>query len=149
MTPLFKKLNYKPDMGKALILNAPESFDTELELLQSVDIKTEPEPTPFTLAFAITLEELAKYAKILAENTTGDAIVWIGYPKKSSKKYKGEFTRDDTWGAFADYGLEAVRNVAIDDDWSALRFRRVEFIKSMKRDSKRAGTKEGKKKTES
>ena len=33
--------------------------------------------------------------------------------------------------------------VAIDEDWSALRFRRVEFIKTMTREKKRTMTKEG------
>ena len=32
-----------------------------------------------------------------------------------------------------DAGFEPVRMVAIDEDWSALRFRRVEFIKTMNR----------------
>ena len=30
-------------------------------------------------------------------------------------------------------GFEGVRMVAIDEDWSAVRFRRVEFIKTMTR----------------
>ena len=32
-----------------------------------------------------------------------------------------------------DAGFEPVRMVAIDEDWSAVRFRRVEFIKTMNR----------------
>jgi hypothetical protein len=36
-----------------------------------------------------------------------------------------------------DAGFEPVRQVAIDEDWSALRFRRVEYIKSMTRDPRR------------
>ncbi len=34
--------------------------------------------------------------------------------------------------------------VAIDEDWSALRFRRAEFIKTMKRDASHALSKAGK-----
>ncbi len=41
-------------------------------------------------------------------------------------------------------GFEGVRQVAIDEDWSALRFRRVEFIKTMSRDKKRAMSELGK-----
>jgi hypothetical protein len=37
--------------------------------------------------------------------------------------------------------------VAIDEDWSAARFRRVEFIKTMKRDSAYAMSKAGKART--
>jgi len=40
-----------------------------------------------------------------------------------------------------------VRQVAIDEDWSALRFRRVEYVKKMTRDKKRAMTRAGKAKT--
>jgi hypothetical protein len=34
--------------------------------------------------------------------------------------------------------------VAIDEDWSGARFRRVEFIKTMRRDKKYAMTRQGK-----
>jgi hypothetical protein len=44
-------------------------------------------------------------------------------------------------------GFEAVRQVAINEDWSALCFRRVEFIKTMSRDQKRAISAEGKSST--
>ncbi|MFO0864429.1 MAG: hypothetical protein U0744_07225 [Gemmataceae bacterium] len=44
-------------------------------------------------------------------------------------------------------GFEGVRVVAIDEDWSAMRFRRVEFVKNMQRDPKRAQTEPGKKRT--
>jgi hypothetical protein len=57
-----------------------------------------------------------------------------------------EFNRDTGWAALGAAGFEGVRMVAIDEDWSALRFRRVEFIQTMTRDKKRAMTKRGKKK---
>ena len=152
MSPVFKKMNLKPEMKDLLIFNAPESFDSEIELLEGVMIHRQPaevEKVPFGLAFAITIAELEAAADMLAARTEGDALVWIAYPKGSSKKYKGEFNRDTSWAAFGKHGFEGVRQVAIDADWSALRFRRVEFIKSMKRESKRAITAEGKKRTKS
>src|SRR5262249_2763485 len=65
--------------------------------------------------------------------TAGDAIVWLAYPKGTSKKYKSQINRDNGWNALGREGFEPVRMVAIDQDWSALRFRRVEFIKNMRR----------------
>ena len=44
-------------------------------------------------------------------------------------------------------GFEGVWQVAIDEDWSALRFRRIEYIKKMTRDKKRAMTPAGRAKT--
>ncbi len=55
------------------------------------------------------------------------------YPKGSSKKYSCDFNRDTGWDIMGQYDLESVRAVAIDEDWSALRFRKVDFIKTMKR----------------
>ncbi|MEM8859579.1 MAG: hypothetical protein AAGD96_14725 [Chloroflexota bacterium] len=144
-------MNLKPEIRTLLVYNAPKSFDSEIELLDDIEIIRDPaqvDETPFGLAFAITLAELEEAAEILATKTKGDALVWIAYPKGSSKKYKGEFNRDTSWAAFGKYGFEGVRQVAIDADWSALRFRRVEFIKTMKRDPKRAISKEGKKRTQ-
>jgi hypothetical protein len=57
----------------------------------------------------------------------------VAYPKGTSKKYKCEFNRDTGWSALGEFGLEGVRQVAIDEDWSALRFRKVDYIKSMQR----------------
>ena len=61
--------------------------------------------------------------------------MWIAYPKKSSTRYTCD--RDRGWEGMGEAGFDPVRMVAIDEDWSALRFRRVEFIKKMTRDPKR------------
>jgi hypothetical protein len=57
-----------------------------------------------------------------------------------------DFNRDTGWASLGAAGFEGVRMVAIDEDWSALRFRRVEFIRAMTRYKKRAMTKQGKQK---
>jgi hypothetical protein len=91
-------------------------------------------------------KEVDALAKTVARKATGDAIVWFAYPKGTSKKYKCDFNRDTGWASLGAAGFEGVRMVAIDEDWSALRFRRMEFIKTMTRDKKRDMTKQGKKK---
>jgi hypothetical protein len=80
----------------------------------------------------------------IAKKAKGDAVVWFAYPKGTSRKYKSEINRDNEWQVLGELGFEGVRSVAIDEDWSAARFRRVEFIKTMKRDQKYAMTKQGK-----
>ena len=85
------------------------------------------------MAFAITQQEVDSLALQMAKKTKGDAVVWFAYPKGSSKKYKSEINRDSGWAAMGKAGFEPVRMVAIDEDWSAVRFRRVEFIKTMNR----------------
>lgn len=151
MSPVFKKMNLRAETNEILVHNAPQSFENELEQLEGMKVQRHPnkiENVLFGIAFAITIAELEAAADMLAQKTEGDAVVWIAYPKTSSKKYKAEFNRDTSWGAFGKHGFEPVRQVAIDADWSALRFRRVEFIKTMKRNSKMAASEEGKKRTQ-
>ena len=150
MSEVFKKLQLK-EQKEIVVLNAPESFQSELEALDGIRILRDPDKAQqveFALAFAITQEEVNQSIDAIASKAQGDALVWFAYPKASSKKYKCEFNRDSGWEALGQAGFEPVRQVAIDEDWSALRFRRVEFIKKMTRRKSFALTEQGKKKTE-
>ena len=81
---------------------------------------------------AITQAQLDRASKTLAAASEGDAVIWFAYPKGTSKRYTCEFNRDSGWKVIVGAGFESVRMVAIDEDWSALRFRRVEFVKPKK-----------------
>ncbi|HEY6404417.1 MAG TPA: hypothetical protein VI479_23555 [Blastocatellia bacterium] len=148
MSAIFAKLNLK-SQTEILVLNSPESFETELAALSNVTIQRnagDVKEIAFSLAFVTRQKEVDAITRTIARKATGDAIVWFAYPKGTSKKYKCDFNRDTGWEALGAAGFESVRMVAIDEDWSALRFRRVEFIKSMTRDKKGAISKQGKKK---
>ena len=133
MTPLFKKLNVGSH-ASICVLNAPASFEPELAALQGVVVtRSVPAAWTFAIAFAITQAELDSASKALVAACRGDGVLWIAYPKGSSKRYRCEFNRDSGWPVLAAAGFEPVRMVAIDEDWSALRFRKVEHIKTMVR----------------
>lgn len=133
MTPLFKKLNLGAQR-QLTVLNAPASFEPELAALLAQDptlqLQREAGPAPirFALAFAITQAELDAACRALLPLAEGDALIWIAYPKQSSKRLRGEFHRDSAWTLLRAAGFDTVRQVAIDEDWSALRFRRQEYI---------------------
>jgi hypothetical protein len=148
MSTIFNKLNLK-SQTEILVLNAPESFESELAALNNITVRRnagDVREIAFSLAFVTMQKELDAIVKTIARKTTGDAIVWFAYPKGTSKKYKCDFNRDTGWEALRVAGFDSVRMVAIDEDWSALRFRRVEYIQGMTRDKKRAMTKQGNKK---
>ncbi len=131
---IFAKLNLK-DQTSIVVLNGPASFDVELVTLQNVEIHRAM-PTAeveFAIGFTTTQVEVDTAATTVAAEMTGDGILWLAYPKGSSKNYTCEFNRDTGWAKLGELGFEPVRQVAIDADWSALRFRRVEFIKSLTR----------------
>jgi hypothetical protein len=138
MSDIFKKLNLK-DQKEILVLNPPKSFEPELAALTDVTIHRNIESLKnitFSLAFVTKQAEVDSLARAIAKRAEGDAILWFAYPKASSKNYTCEFNRDTGWSVLGELGFEGVRQVAIDMDWSALRFRRVEFIKSLTRAKK-------------
>ena len=130
----FEKLNLK-DQAEIVVLNAPASFEPELKSLKGVTVRRDAKggDIGFSLAFVMTQKEVDTLVPQVAKRAKGDAIVWFAYPKGSSKKYKSQINRDNGWAVMGSAGFEPVRMVAIDEDWSAVRFRRVEFIKTMNR----------------
>jgi hypothetical protein len=103
-----------------------------------------PKEIEFSLAFVTQQKEIDAIVKSIAQKAAGDAIVWFAYPKGSSKKYRCDFNRDSGWEPLGKAGFEPVRMVAIDEDWSALRFRRAEFIKTMTRPAEHRLSAQGK-----
>ena len=138
MNAIFKKLNYK-DQDQIFVMNTPTTFQKELDEMRTITtVKTDVGATKeveFFLGFVMTQKQVDDLTKKVAPMIKGDGLLWFAYPKGSSKKYKCEFNRDNGWNELGKLGFEPVRMVAIDDDWSALRFRRAENIKTMTRRS--------------
>jgi hypothetical protein len=129
---IFDKLNLK-SLTKILVLNAPQSFEPELAALRGIAISRSLRglgQIEFSLAFVTRQKEVDQLAGSIVMMAKGDPVVWFAYPKGTSKKYQSEINRDRGWQALKQAGFDTVRMVAIDEDWSALRFRRAEFIKA-------------------
>jgi len=151
MNAVFKRLQFK-NQDKIYVLGAPQEFKPHLEeMVEFTTVKKSPnckQTYDFALFFVKTCDDIIKYAAKAAEKMNEDGVLWFAYPKKSSKKHKSDISRDSGWQALGDLGYEGVRQIAIDDDWSALRFRQSQFIKKLYRDSKRAISTEGKDRTQ-
>ncbi|MBP6750384.1 MAG: hypothetical protein KA144_12145 [Xanthomonadaceae bacterium] len=145
MSPLFAKLNFK-GQARMLAIDAPASFEPELAALNDAVVDRAPnsgESYGFAIGFAVVRADLDRVSAQLIAAAPGDAVVWLAYPKKSSKRYRCDFDRDSGWTVLGDAAFEPVRQVAIDEDWSALRFRRVEYIKHLNRDAARTLSAQG------
>ena len=60
-------------------------------------------------------ETLAAHSAQLAR----PAVFWVAYPKGN----KADINRDTLWPILAEYGMRPIGQVAVDEVWSALRFR--------------------------
>jgi hypothetical protein len=136
MDAVFKKMNFKNSQS-VVVINSPKSFEANIEMMGELttffyDFSVV-EQTDFIITFCTMQAEVDAVATKAAKKLVGDGLLWMVYPKGASKKFKCDFNRDTGWAILGELGFEPVRMVVIDEDWSALRFRRVEFIKKMTR----------------
>jgi hypothetical protein len=147
---LLKKLQFK-NQPQVLIVASPPEFNAVLlywKKLAAIDTDIDKKKKyPLALCFVKSEAEVKKLGAAIAKQLEEDAVFWMAYPKKSSKKYAATVSRDNGWNHLGDLGFEGVAMVAIDEDWSALRFRNAEHISSMIRRQDLAMSEKGKSKT--
>lgn len=117
---LAKKLKLQTE-EKNLILQAPESFTKSLQGI-AYDTSAEGKGYDYVQLFVKSIGELEQYAPLAMEAIKEDGKLWICYPKKSSA-IKTDINRDKGWDMMKKAAYAGVSAVAIDDTWSALRFR--------------------------
>jgi hypothetical protein len=127
---LVKKLQLKSGQ-RALFLNTPEGYLGSLGALPAgVALADGPAGTlDFVQLFVRDRAELAEHAPAALAAIKRDGVLWIAYPKQTAK-VKTDLTRDRGWEPITAAGLRPVTQVAIDETWSALRWRPVELVKS-------------------
>ena len=121
--PLTEKLGMKGQL-RALIMNAPKGYSTLLgPLPPDITVNTKPSGKyDFVHLFVGSREELDRLGPDAMNAVKPMAIFWIAYPKQSGGT-GADITRDEGWDVVTAKGFEPVTQVAIDDIWSALRFR--------------------------
>ena len=133
MEDLIRKLNSK-GYQRIAVLNSDETFlKTITNALPGVITDREVDqrcPYMFIIVFVTKVAEIEHFAPVALHNLTADGILWICFPKKSSKKINSEVTRDKGWDVLNNAGFHGIRIVSLDEDWSALRFRNIKYIKS-------------------
>jgi len=76
--------------------------------------------------FAKDIAELEKLGPTAIAAGKHDCMLWIAYPKQTAK-VPTDLNRDVCWRVVGKWGVRPVAQVAVDDIWSALRFRPGEF----------------------
>lgn len=139
MDELLKKMNYKG--GTILVADAPKEFASVLRGWKSEagvreikagkpsaeggasdDVIADGAAVPFLLVFAASEAEVKARIPPLAPHVGPGTVFWVAFPKKTSPRYSSDINRDILWKLMEPLGFRPNRNVAIDDDWSALRF---------------------------
>ena len=82
---------------------------------------TDPATSDAVLVWAATRDALERRLDLLQQAAGRGALTWVAYPKAGA--LGTDLKRDVVREAVAAAGLDTVRQVAIDDIWSALRLK--------------------------
>ncbi|HMD88107.1 MAG TPA: hypothetical protein VKF38_02995 [Anaerolineaceae bacterium] len=125
---LIKKLRIQSGQ-RILILNPPQGYLEELGVLPpNVELAEKLEGTfDFIQWFIKQRSELEDQLAGIQQAIIYDALLWICYPKQSSK-VGSDLNRDIIWGIVSKKGLEGVTLVSLNEVWSAMRFRPAERV---------------------
>lgn len=124
---VLRKLRYKFEY-KSVILNAPKGLIEEFEKAGFSTV-IDSDEYEFTLLFVKDRKEVEEHFQSTVERIKYDSVFWISYPKGTGR-IKTDINRDKLWDMLKTYGYRPVSQVAIDQDWSAMRFRPTEKVKS-------------------
>jgi hypothetical protein len=137
MKPVGRKLGMNPGMRALIIAPPPGYLKLLAPLPDGLTVSSRAAGNyPFVQVFATRLSEISRFARRLSKHAAQNALLWISYPKKTSK-VQGTLSRDVIREAMSAAGWRAVSIVAIDEVWSALRFRPVIQVGSRLRRSPR------------
>ncbi|MFI6360421.1 hypothetical protein ACIBJF_49705 [Streptomyces sp. NPDC050743] len=109
------KLQIKPGQSVA-VLGKPD--DVQLDVEAGADAASADAVLVFVTTSGDLLGADAQAALAAARR---DALAWVAYPKGG--KLGTDLNRDRLAAALSERGVRPVRQIAIDDTWSALRFR--------------------------
>lgn len=112
-----EKLSIRP--GAALWTSHVDRVHLIEPLPEGVRLVKDPGQATTAVAF---VDDAASTRALLAEHADQlvlPATLWIAYPKGD----RTDINRDSLWPIVAGHGMRPIGQVAIDDVWSALRFR--------------------------
>lgn len=121
-TPLAKKLKLKPGVQAAVIGGAPGYVELLGPPVGTAIRETLDGPVDWVQVFVRTSADLAEILPSLTAALDPNALVWLSYPKGSSK-IQTDLSRDRGWDALADGPLMWISLVSIDETWSAFSLR--------------------------
>lgn len=132
-SPMAKKLRFAPE-HRVAVLNAPDGY---LALLRPgpADMTTELQPNQAYDAVQLFVKDVAELRRLgppAIRACKANSLLWVTYPKGGQTRGVTDLPATPWWmqrdvlgEITSETGYKPVAFVAIDDNWTALRFKRV------------------------
>lgn len=112
-----EKLLIKPDT--TVWSSHPVRLDLIQPLPEGVRCVDGPEQATTALVFAESASSLREALTAHQDQLARPSTLWVAYPKPN----RADINRDTLWPILGEYGLRPIGQVAVDEVWSAMRFR--------------------------
>ena len=130
---LFEKLQLKNEKN-LLVQGLPSTIEKQfvkLSFAKNVTPLLKMRKIDFALIFALNQKQLNDILTEVFPALHTDAKLWIAFPKLTSK-IVSDLNRCCTWEYLRNEGFESTDEVVLDYVWSALQFKRVQSVKTIK-----------------
>lgn len=128
---LATKLQMKPGRSVAL-LGVPDGVEIDVPPGDRTDAPAEADAVMLFVRGAADLS--TEDGAAVVEAARRDALAWVAYPKAG--RLGTDLDRDSLNTLMTERGVRGVRQVAVDDTWSALRFRPVVWFDAHSADAR-------------
>jgi hypothetical protein len=112
------KLQIKPGQT-VCVIGRPQ--DVALDLGQEPEVVQDPSRSDAVIVYCANRADLEQLSEPLLAAAGRDALTWVAYPKAG--QLGTDLNRDRLAALLQSEGVRPVRQIAIDDVWSALRLR--------------------------
>lgn len=131
-TTLLAKLQHGG--GQVVVLNAPPEFQPVMDKWRADGLPVSQRRTPgsmFVLVFVRNCAEIERLAGSVITSVGKGGVLWFAYPRQECPRYDTDIERTSSFNILGRMGYESIRQVAMDDDWAAMRFQHIDAIRSM------------------
>lgn len=120
------KLQFK-NVTRLAVRNAPPGYGERLAAeLEGIEVVAGPDAAADALLLFVNnmaeARALTPAAVAVVAPVQPEGVLWLAYPKGSARR-KADVNRDTLWPVVQESGWRPVRQVALDETWSAMRFR--------------------------
>ncbi len=122
---LVEKLQIKP--GRSfLLVNPLAGYEADLGPLPNdvTLLRASDHPVDIIQVFVVNREEMEKYLPSLKYLLAPNGILWVTY-FKGTARIKTDINRDSINAYAKSLGMQGVAMISIDQDWSALRLKKL------------------------
>jgi hypothetical protein len=115
--PISAKLLIKPNT--TVWLSDTSRFELIEPLPDGVRAVDGPDQATTALVFADDADSLRSILAAKRDQLTSPELFWVAYPKAN----RANINRDTLWPILSEYSMRPISQVAVDEVWSAMRFR--------------------------